>query len=87
MSGACHRLAQAAQAAEDFAREVQQGGVPSDIECFVVTNDVISPRGASLPKLMVASALAPSRTEAERLLKSGAVEVNGAPWKEYQVLE
>ena len=33
--------------------------------------------GTNLPKLLVSTGLAPSRTEAERLLKAGAVEIDG----------
>jgi tyrosyl-tRNA synthetase len=33
--------------------------------------------GVHVPKMLVATGLAPSRTEAERLLKSGAVEIDG----------
>ena len=73
-----HPAAEARQAAEDFAREVQQGGVPSDIETVALAPEAISERGISVPKMLVTSGLAPSRTEAERLLKSGAVEINGS---------
>jgi len=40
--------------------------------------EALSERGISVPKMLVSSGLAPSRTEAERLLKSGAVEINGS---------
>ena len=73
-----HSPSEARQAAEDFAREVQQGGVPSDIETVTLAAEAVTDRGISVPKLLVSSGLAPSRTEAERLLKSGAVEINGA---------
>ncbi|MEO5926133.1 MAG: tyrosine--tRNA ligase [Bryobacteraceae bacterium] len=73
-----HSTSDAAQAAEDFAREVQQGGIPSDIETVPVPDAVRVPGGVHVPKLLVAIGLAPSRTEADRLVKSGAVEINGA---------
>lgn len=72
-----HSAAEARQAAEDFQREVQQGGVPADIETVAMPEEARSDKGISVPKLLVATGLAPSRTEAERLLKSGAVEING----------
>jgi tyrosyl-tRNA synthetase len=72
----------AAQADEDFAREVQQGGVPSDIETVQLPEAARTPAGVQVSKLLVAIGLAPSRTEADRLLKSGAVEINGARWTE-----
>ena len=73
-----HSASEARQAAEDFAREVQQGGVPSDLETVTLAAEAVTERGISVPKMLVSSGLAPSRTEAERLLKSGAVEINGA---------
>jgi tyrosyl-tRNA synthetase len=73
-----HSAAEARQAGEDFAREVQQGGVPSDIETVTLAAEAVSERGISVPKMLVTAGLAPSRTEAERLLKAGAVEINGA---------
>jgi tyrosyl-tRNA synthetase len=75
-----HDASAAAQAAEDFAREVQQGGIPSDIETIPLPDAARSDKGIQVSKLLVASGLAPSRTEADRLLKSGAVEINGAKW-------
>jgi tyrosyl-tRNA synthetase len=65
-----HPGADAAQAKEDFNREVRQGGVPADIQSVTVTD-------GRLTAALVSASLAPSRTEAERLTKSGAVEVDG----------
>jgi len=65
-----HSAADAAQAKEDFNREVRQGGVPADIQSVTVTD-------GRLTAVLVSASLAPSRTEAERLTKSGAVEVGG----------
>ncbi len=75
-----HSAAEAKQAEEDFSREVQQGGVPADIETAI--NPSFTPIGTNVPKMLVAVALAPSRTEAERLLKNGAVEIDGQRWTE-----
>ena len=58
-----HSAADARQAAEDFAREVQQGGVPSDIETVPMPADALSDRGLNVAKMLVACGLAPSRTE------------------------
>ena len=77
-----HSAHAAAQADDDFAREVQQGGVPSDIETVLLPAEARAASGVQVPKLLVAVGLAPSRTEADRLLKSGAVEINGARWTE-----
>ena len=74
-----HSSADAKQAQEDFNREVRQGAQPADIESTSnSTYDVAL--GTNVPKLLHATGLASSRTEAERLQKSGAVEINGEPW-------
>jgi tyrosyl-tRNA synthetase len=62
----------ARQAGSDFDREVRQHDVPADIE---TVNYAAGP--VNLPKLLHATGLAPSRSEAERLVKSGAVTVDG----------
>jgi len=69
-----HSAADAKQAAEDFNREVRQGGEPADIE----TVEFGAEGEIRVPQMLVAIALAPTRTEAERLVKAGAVEINGA---------
>jgi tyrosyl-tRNA synthetase len=66
-----HTSADAKQAEEDFAREVQQGAEPSDM-------DEVTLRGPNrLAQVLVSVKLATSRSEAERLIKAGAVEING----------
>ena len=74
-----HSAADALQAREDFNREVRQGGVPEDIEEVTVVGAVVE-NGVHIPKMLVIARLAPSRTEAERLVKSGAVEIDGERW-------
>jgi tyrosyl-tRNA synthetase len=74
-----HAAADAAQAREDFNREVRQGAEPADVE------EVANPAydvalGTHVPKMLHGTGLAASRTEAERLLKAGAVEINGERW-------
>lgn len=61
---------------------MQQGGIPSDIETIPLPDAARSDKGIQLSKLLVAAGMAPSRTKADRLLKSGAVEINGAKWTE-----
>ena len=74
-----HSAADARQAQGDFNREVRQGAEPADIESTPnSTYDVAL--GTHVPKLLHATGLASSRTEAERLQKSGAVEINGESW-------
>jgi tyrosyl-tRNA synthetase len=68
-----HSSADAAQAQEDFNREVRQGAEPGDI----ATVDYGEAGDLRVPQMLQATGLAPTRTEAERLIKSGAVEIDG----------
>ena len=69
-----HSAAEAERAGEDFNREVRQGGEPADIE----TVEYGSAGEIRVPQMLVALGTAPTRTEAERLVKAGAVEIDGA---------
>ena len=75
-----HSVSDAAQAREDFNREVRQGGVPSDIETVKLPEEARLANGFHVHKMLVGVGLAPSRTDAERLEKSGAVEIDGERW-------
>jgi tyrosyl-tRNA synthetase len=68
-----HSTADAKQAADDFNREVRQGAEPSDIETieFGTAGDI------RLPQFILGTGLSSTRSEAERLLKAGAVEIDG----------
>lgn len=68
-----HSRADAAQALDDFNREVRQGAEPSDI---VIVN-YGSAGDLRVPQMLHAIELAGTRTDAERLIKSGAVEIDG----------
>ncbi|MEO8052840.1 MAG: tyrosine--tRNA ligase [Acidobacteriota bacterium] len=68
-----HSQADAARALEDFNREVRQGAEPGDIE----TMDYGAAGDLRIPQMLLAAGLAPTRTEAERLIKAGAVEIDG----------
>src|ERR1019366_4865461 len=68
-----HSQVDAAQALDDFNREVRQGAEPSDI---VVVN-YGSAGDLRVPQMLHAIELAGTRTDAERLIKSGAVEIDG----------
>ena len=74
-----HSAAGAKQAQEDFNREVRQGAEPADIEQRPNPAYDVG-LGTHVPKLLVSTGVAPSRTEAERLLKAGAVEIDGQRW-------
>jgi tyrosyl-tRNA synthetase len=69
-----HSLEAAEQARADFDREVRHGDVPADIESVTMPAEP----ALNLAKILVHLQLAESRTEAERRVKAGAVEVNGA---------
>lgn len=68
-----HSADEARQAQEDFNREVRQGAEPADIE----TVNYGSPGEIRVPQMLHAIGLAATRTEAERMLKAGAVEIDG----------
>ncbi len=68
-----HSSEAAEQAQTDFDREVREGQQPDDIEIVKLSNG----SGNSLPKILLAAALADSRTDAERKIKAGAVEIDG----------
>ena len=69
-----HSAADSQRAEEDFNREVRQGAEPIDIEAV----EFASGPEIHVPKMLVAIGMVSSRTEADRLVKSGAVEINGA---------
>jgi tyrosyl-tRNA synthetase len=69
-----HSLDAAEQAQADFDREVRHGDVPADIE----TVSLPAEASVNLAKLLVTLKLSDSRTDAERKVKAGAVELNGA---------
>jgi tyrosyl-tRNA synthetase len=74
-----HSSEAALQAEEDFNREVRQQEVPADI----VTVPVPSDAGSSLPKILLAAGMADSRSDAERKIKAGAVEIDGMRYTEF----
>jgi len=52
---------------------VRERQEPADIETIALPNGTRN----SLPKVLLAAGLADSRTDAERKIKAGAVEING----------
>jgi tyrosyl-tRNA synthetase len=66
-----HSAAEGKKAREDFDREVRQGAEPVDI------GQVLLAGSTRLAQALVTAGLASSRTEAERLIKAGAVELSG----------
>ena len=69
-----HSREAADQAQADFDREVREGAAPTDMETVQLTPEL----AGSLPKILLAAGLADSRTDAERKIKAGAVEIDGA---------
>jgi tyrosyl-tRNA synthetase len=69
-----HSVEAAEQAQADFDSEVREGQEPADIETVTLPNGT----GKSLPKILLVAGLAESRTDAERKIKAGAVEIDGA---------
>jgi tyrosyl-tRNA synthetase len=68
-----HSPEAAVQAQTDFDHEVREGQQPDDLETVQWTEEM----GRSLPKILLAAGLADSRTDAERKIKAGAVEIDG----------
>jgi tyrosyl-tRNA synthetase len=68
-----HSSEAADQAQADFDREVREGAEPADIETVTLPNGT----GNSLAKILLGLDLVDSRTDAERKIKAGAVEING----------
>jgi tyrosyl-tRNA synthetase len=77
-----HSAADARQAQDDFNREVREGAEPSDIETVALPDAARSATGIQVSKMLVSIGLADSRTDADRKIKSGALEINGARWTE-----
>jgi tyrosyl-tRNA synthetase len=68
-----HSAEAAEQAQADFQHEVREHQQPDDMETVKLPDDI----GNSLPKILVVAGLADSRTDAERKIKAGAVEIDG----------
>ena len=69
-----HGVAAAKLASKEFRRVFRQGETPEDIEVRKIS---ISPDVKKMPKVLASLELAPSVTEASRLIQSGAVTLNG----------
>ncbi len=77
-----HGEAEADAAREAFDREVRQGLEPADTETVAVPATAWSDRGIRIDKLIAGIGLADSNSDATRKVKSGAVEINNAIYKE-----
>ena len=77
-----HSREDAERAAGEWVRVVSQGSVPAELEEYLVTEP-----GLRMDKLLVRCGLAASGSEAQRKIKEGALEVDGARVSELVVLE
>lgn len=77
-----HSREDAERAAGEWIRVVSQGSVPAELEEYLVTEP-----GLRIDKLLVRCGLAASGSEAQRKIKEGALEVDGARVSELVVLE
>ena len=77
-----HSREDAERAAGEWVRVVSQGSVPAELEEYLVTE-----LGLRIDKLLVRCGLAASGSEAQRKIKEGALEVDGARVSELVVLE
>lgn len=72
-----HSQEAAQKAEEQFKAVFQKGGMPDEIPTFDVPQDIISQEGVDMTRLIVEAGLAPSTSQARRLIGQGAVRVNG----------
>jgi tyrosyl-tRNA synthetase len=77
-----HDPVEADAAREAFDREVRQGLEPVDTETVPAPAAAVTDRGIRIDKLIAAIGLAESNSDATRKVKSGAVEINNAIFKD-----
>jgi tyrosyl-tRNA synthetase len=78
-----HSASAAERAESDFQREVREGQEPADIETIGFPIDA----GLSLPKILLGTNMVESRTDAERKIKAGAVEIDGIKFTSFSLPE
>lgn len=67
----------ARQAEGHFQKVFQKKEIPDEIDEFVVTEDLYEEGLVALPRLLIQAGLVASTSEARRLIKEGAVKING----------
>lgn len=72
-----HGEEEAQKAEEEFKAIFQKGGMPEDIPSFEVSEDIITEEGIDMARLLAEANLAPSTSQARRLINQGAVRING----------
>jgi tyrosyl-tRNA synthetase len=76
-----HSTQAADQTQSDWDREVREGQQPGDIETVTSPPEA----GSSLPKILLGTGLVESRTDAERKIKAGAVEIDGMKFTDFSL--
>ncbi|MBI4687837.1 MAG: tyrosine--tRNA ligase [Nitrospirae bacterium] len=77
-----HGKEQALKAKEEFEHIFKEKGLPDEVPVFEVTKDISDEKGVWIPKIMKLSGITASTGEAIRLIKQGAVSINGKRWDE-----
>lgn len=72
-----HGQEAARNAEEQFKAVFQKRGLPDDIPSFSVHENIISAEGVDMTRLIAEAGLAPSTSQARRLINQGAVRING----------
>jgi len=72
-----HSRADAERAAEEFNRVVRRGEAPSELPSIPLPEGVRTEAGVRLDKVLAKTGLAESVSDAQRMIKAGAVEING----------
>ena len=76
----------AGEAEREFESVFREGGLPGNIPVVTISQKDLDPDGGIwLPKAMTIAEVAPSTSEAGRLIEQGGVEVNGAVVKDRKV--
>ncbi len=78
-----HSRADAERAAEEFNRVVRRREAPSEVRTVPLPDGVRTPAGVRLDKVLAKTGLAESVSEAQRMIKAGAVELNGCKSAEF----
>ncbi|MDO7786667.1 tyrosine--tRNA ligase [Desulforamulus aquiferis] len=72
-----HGAEAAIQSEEHFKKVFQKRELPDEIDQFIVTSDLYEEGLVAIPRLLTQAGLAASTSEARRLVKEGAVKING----------
>ncbi|NLJ41992.1 MAG: tyrosine--tRNA ligase [Clostridiales bacterium] len=67
----------AKKAEEQFKAVFQKRGMPDEIPTFEIPENIMTPEGVDMTRLLTEVGFAPSTSQARRLLNQGAVKVNG----------